>query len=270
MRSMRSNRNSTRAAPTDIPNSFRATPPGNRNGIDRSGRDSSTGTKTRRGGFATSWLSFMARIRRERFAAPRRSRSASTVAAPTPRNSRSCSRSLANDAPMKAGGVPTGLKFEIAPSYDALSRRAADVIVAELKQKPDLLLCASAGGTPTGTYERLAHQARSQPRLFGNMRVLQIDEWGGLDPGHPATCEADLRTKLLDPLRIGKDRYFGFKTDTADPAAQCARMARWLSRNGPVDLCILGLGLNGHIAMNEPGESLAPHTHVAQLAPGSL
>jgi galactosamine-6-phosphate isomerase len=171
---------------------------------------------------------------------------------------------------MKAGGVPTGLKFEIAPSYDALSRRAADVIVAELKQKPDLLLCASAGGTPTGTYERLAHKARSQPRLFGNMHVLQIDEWGGLDPGHPATCEADLRTKLLDPLRIGKDRYFGFKTDTADPAAQCARMARWLSRNGPVDLCILGLGLNGHIAMNEPGESLAPHTHVAQLAPGSL
>lgn len=173
-------------------------------------------------------------------------------------------------APLNTGRVPGGFQVEIAGSYDAISRRAEELIVAGLKQQPDLLLCASAGGTPTGTYERLATRAKSQPRLFGRLRVLQIDEWGGLEPGHPATCEADLRTKLLDPLRIGKDRYFGFKTNTADPAAQCARTAHWLRRNGPIDICILGLGLNGHIAMNEPGQVLLPHAHVAKLASSSL
>src|SRR5215469_17711564 len=140
---------------------------------------------------------------------------------------------------MKARGAPAGLKFVIAPSYEAMSRRAEELIVAGLRQKPDLILCASAGGTPTRTYERLAERAQGRPQLFNKMRVLQIDEWGGLEHGHPATCEQDLRAKLLGPLRIGPDRYFGFKTDTANPRAECARIGRWLRRNGPIDICLL-------------------------------
>ncbi len=171
---------------------------------------------------------------------------------------------------MKAGRVPGSLAFEVAASYEAMSRRAGELIIAELKRKPDLILCASAGGTPTRTYEILAEQAIAQPQLFSKMRVLQIDEWGGLEARHPATCEEDLRMKLLEPLRIAQDRYTGFKTDAADPQAESARIAEWLRENGPIDVCILGLGLNGHVAMNEPGESLAPHAHVAELTKSSL
>jgi galactosamine-6-phosphate isomerase len=162
------------------------------------------------------------------------------------------------------------ISFEIAEDYAAMSQGAADLIVAELKRRPDLLLCASAGGTPTTAYERLAARRARQPRLFEKMRVLQIDEWGGLPRENPATCQADLQTKLLGPLGIEAARYRGFRSDAADARGECERMAQWLVKNGPIDLCLLGLGINGHVAMNEPGETLIPHAHVARLARSSL
>jgi galactosamine-6-phosphate isomerase len=154
--------------------------------------------------------------------------------------------------------------------YEAMSRQAADLIVAELKRKPDLLLCASAGSTPTGTYQHLADRYARQPKLFGKLRVLQIDEWGGLTRGNPASCEQDLKNKLLEPLYVRSKRFIGFRTDAADPGRECARVARWLKANGPIDVCVLGLGTNGHVAMNEPGERAFPGSHVAELAKTSL
>ena len=171
---------------------------------------------------------------------------------------------------MKPAATPGTLRLEVAPSYEAMSRKAAGLIVEALKAKPDLLLCASAGGTPTRAYELLGERAANQRRLFGRLRVLQIDEWGGLEPDHLATCGQDLRRKLLEPLRIGNDRFVGFKTDAPVPSNECKRIAGWLAVNGPIDICILGLGLNGHVAMNEPGRSLVPHAHVARLTPSSL
>jgi len=151
-----------------------------------------------------------------------------------------------------------------------MSQRVAELIIAELKRRRDLLLCASAGGTPTKAYERLAARRTRQPSLFRKMRVLQIDEWGGLPRENPASCEADLQSKLLKPLGIGDERYRGFASDAADAPAECRRIAQWLARNGPIDLCLLGLGVNGHVAMNEPAAMLTPHAHVARLARSSL
>ncbi len=165
--------------------------------------------------------------------------------------------------------LATNFKIQVPGTYDAMSRAAADFICTELRQRPDLLLCVSAGGTPTRAYELLAARCRMEPRLFRQLRVLQIDEWGGLTPGDPATCEADLRTKVLKPLGIARNRYMGFKADATDPEAECARIARWLAANGPIDVCLLGLGGNGHVAMNEPAKALTPHAHVAALAASS-
>lgn len=162
------------------------------------------------------------------------------------------------------------MRVLVSETVEAMSRLAADLIVAELKRRPGMLLCASAGSTPTGAYACLAARCARQPGLFTKLRVLQIDEWCGLERGHPATCEADLKIKLLGPLRIAPARCMGFRTDASDPRRECDRVARWLEENGPIDVCILGLGINGHVAMNEPGAGLVPHAHVAKLAASSL
>jgi galactosamine-6-phosphate isomerase len=161
------------------------------------------------------------------------------------------------------------LKIEIGDSYEAMSSRAADSIVAELKRQPNLLLCLSAGGTPTRTYELLAIKQARQPELFKRLRVLQIDEWGGLEHGSPESCAADLQAKILGPLRVNPNRYMGFATDAKDPETEAKRMQKWLAANGPIDVCLLGLGKNGHIAMNEPGVQLILEAHVAKLAASS-
>jgi galactosamine-6-phosphate isomerase len=164
----------------------------------------------------------------------------------------------------------SALPLEIAESYEALSRQAERLVVGELKRRPSIIFCASAGGSPTRLYELLGARCQRQPRLFDRMRVLQIDEWGGLPRSNAATCESDLRVKLLEPLGIKRDRYVGFDSETRDPEAETARVAGWLSAHGPIDVCILGLGLNGHVAMNEPAAELVPHAHVSQLTRSSL
>jgi galactosamine-6-phosphate isomerase len=161
------------------------------------------------------------------------------------------------------------MRIQIDKDYKAMSARAADFIVAELKQRPNLLLCASAGGTPTSPYEQLAARYGRQPQPFSKMRVVQIDEWVGPSPDHPATCRYDLQTNLLAPLRTNSSRFRGYKSDAADPHREARAMSQWLAKNGPIDICILGLGLNGHIAMNEPGDALTPHAHVSNLTPQS-
>jgi galactosamine-6-phosphate isomerase len=169
----------------------------------------------------------------------------------------------------RTGSTTRNLEVQVAENYGELSRKAGELVAAELKRKPELVFCASAGGTPTGLYQCLAAEYARQPRLFSQMRVLQIDEWGGLPAGHPATCESDLRTKLIRPLRVAEKRHVGFKTDAVNPGVECARISAWLAANGPIDICILGLGTNGHIALNEPGETLSPGVHVAKLAKSS-
>jgi galactosamine-6-phosphate isomerase len=169
----------------------------------------------------------------------------------------------------KKAKVPPPLKLQVADTYETMSRWAQELIANQLARQPNLLLCASAGGTPTRTYERLGLQRKSQPKLFSRLRVVQIDEWAGLPPGSPARCEADLQRKLLDPLAINSDRYFGFQSHAPDPHAECARMKNWLGENGPIDICILGLGIYGHVAMNEPAPAFSLGPHVAKLSRSS-
>jgi galactosamine-6-phosphate isomerase len=139
-----------------------------------------------------------------------------------------------------------------------------------LLAKPDLLLCAASGNTPTRTYELLAEKYRAEPNNFRSLRVLKLDEWGGIEMDDPASCESYLQNDLVRPLGVSEDRYFAFNSNPVEPDIECERIGVWLAASGPVDICVLGLGVNGHIALNEPGPFLRATSHVAQLTTSSL
>jgi putative deaminase/isomerase len=162
-----------------------------------------------------------------------------------------------------------GLKIEMAETYEAMSRLAEKLIITELRRHPNLLLCASAGETPTRTFALLADRYKTHPRLFAHLRVLQIDEWAGLPRDSTALCQLDLEKKLLEPLQVSPKRYQGFKSNAPDLERECCRVAKWLADNGPIDICLLGLGVNGHIGMNEPAAEFSPGVHLARLARSS-
>jgi galactosamine-6-phosphate isomerase len=161
------------------------------------------------------------------------------------------------------------LKPQIFADHEAVSRHAADLVEQRLRDEPSALLCLACGATPVHTYRLLAERGTREPSLFAKCRVIKLDEWGGLPPGDPATCEAQLRSALIEPLRLD-DRYVSFNSWPPDPESECARIANWLLEHGPIDTCVLGLGVNGHIGFNEPAAFLEPHAHVAQLSQASL
>jgi galactosamine-6-phosphate isomerase len=155
--------------------------------------------------------------------------------------------------------------IRIAADYESLSRLAAECILPQVRSNPDALLCVPTGATPTRTYELLAEYADKEPRLFERTRWLQLDEWLGLPADNPHSCRAYLQDKLLRPLRIEPAQFMGWDGRAADPGAECRRISEWLKAHGPIDLAILGLGLNGHVGFNEPMGALPADAHVAEL-----
>ena len=162
------------------------------------------------------------------------------------------------------------MQLIITDNYESLSARAADFIAEDLRRCPDLLLCAASGSTPTGTYDRLATKLREAPDLCARLRLIKLDEWGGLAMDDAATCEVYIQRHVVKPLRVAAKRYISFDSLPEDAAFECARVQRELEKAGPMGLCILGLGVNGHLALNEPAERLQPFAHVAQLTEASL
>lgn len=153
-------------------------------------------------------------------------------------------------------------------SEKSLAAAASQIILQAIQKKPNLLLCSATGNTPTLTYQALVAQKSLFPA--DQLRIFKLDEWGGVPIDHPGTCESYMQQQLIRPLNISPDRYFSFQSKPADPQQECARIQQLLQQEGPIDLCVLGLGVNGHLAFNEPGAFLQPHCHIAQLTEDSL
>jgi galactosamine-6-phosphate isomerase len=85
----------------------------------------------------------------------------------------------------------------------------------------------------------------------------------------PATCESYFR-RIFAGVPGFVERLEGFRSRPRDPVAECLRLRRWLAANGPMDVCLLGLGVNGHLGFNEPAAMLQPFAHVAELSRASL
>ena len=154
------------------------------------------------------------------------------------------------------------MRFTVLPDREALDRAAAALIWEAAGARPDLLICLASGDTPTGTYALLA----GAPDRLASARFIQLDEWAGFGTDDPASCAAYLERTVRSPLAVPTERWIGIQGDAPDAAAECRRVATTLEEAGPIDLCILGLGRNGHLGLNEPAESFDPFCHVATLA----
>ena len=154
--------------------------------------------------------------------------------------------------------------------YDEMSQRAYESIILDLKENPQQLICTATGNSPTGIYERLAKRFEDDPRCFKELIILKLDEWGGIDSKEPSACESYIQEKLIQPLRIPPKRYVAFDSNPVSPKEECRRIQTEIEQKGPIYICVLGIGQNGHIGFNEPADSLMPYCHMAKLTPESL
>lgn len=162
------------------------------------------------------------------------------------------------------------MNFYYFHDFEEMSRKGFELVKKEIEKKPDLLFCVASGGSPSGLYSEMVNYQKEQPDFCSELKVVKLDEWGGLEAGSTFTSEYDVQAKFLQPLGISPERYLTIDPFTADPTGDCERMKYMLELHGPVDICILGIGVNGHIALNEPGDALNLGFHISKLAESTL
>lgn len=150
-------------------------------------------------------------------------------------------------------------------SADEFSRTAADKVLEALARKPDLTVALPTGRTPLGLYAQLRARAATGQASFDRARWFDLDEYVGLDSQHPLSYARFIRTQLLAEIGVSDDHVRLLRGDASDPESECRDYDRAIAAAGGLDLAILGLGANGHIAFNEPGSDWHRTTHVTEL-----
>lgn len=146
------------------------------------------------------------------------------------------------------------MQLERHPGAQAVAERAADLVAATLRAKPDAVLLLPAGSTPVPLYAELVKRTRARALDLSRARLFQLDEPCGVAPHDPRSFHAFLRRHLVDPLGLGA-RFHGLDGAAADGAGEIERHGSALLALGTPDLALLGLGSNGHVAFNEPGSA---------------
>jgi glucosamine-6-phosphate deaminase len=155
------------------------------------------------------------------------------------------------------------VRLDVLPAAAWAERVAAD-LAARLRDVPRMRLCLPTGDTPAPVYARLAAMARAGAAPFAATEIVALDEYLGLPPGHPARCDVRLRRELLDLLPEPPAAFHRIEADDPDPAAAAARIEATAARG--LDLAILGLGMNGHVGLNEPGSFADAPTRVVRTS----
>lgn len=142
-------------------------------------------------------------------------------------------------------------------SYDELSEAVAQRVFAIVTDKPDAVICVATGESPKGVYQRL----NMRRELFEKVRILKLDEWGGIPSTDPSTCETYIVEHIVEPLGLDRNQLLGFISDALDVVQECKRVEQLIMDLGGIDVCILGMGTDGHIGLNFPEERLIPSIH---------
>lgn len=162
------------------------------------------------------------------------------------------------------------MRIYMEADYDAMSRRAANLISAEVIRKPDCVLGLATGSTPVGTYKQLVTWHQRGDFSFQEVRSVNLDEYRGLAPTHDQSYRYFMQSHFFDHIDIRPENTHVPDGLAADPDAECARYDQLIRSLGYADLQLLGMGRNGHIGFNEPGNSFVKETHVIDLAENTI
>jgi len=156
------------------------------------------------------------------------------------------------------------MNLRIARDYEALSRNAAQIIAGEIRRKPDLVLGLAAGNTPLGAYLELVRMHREENLDFSRVVLFNLDEYG---PGKIFVQRFSdfLHRNFVNQVNVDKPNVHFLSFPSVSVQGYCRSFEELILKAGGIDLQILGIGRNGHIAFNEPGSTLDSRTRVVTL-----
>lgn len=162
------------------------------------------------------------------------------------------------------------MKIIKAADYEALSRKAADLIAAQVIIKPDCVLGLATGSTPEGTYKELVARYEDGTLDFSQVSSVNLDEYKGLSGDNDQSYRYFMNHHLFDHVNIDKARTHVPNGLEPDSGKACAEYNAQIKAMGGVDLQLLGIGGNGHIGFNEPCGEFIVGTHCVDLAQSTI
>lgn len=162
------------------------------------------------------------------------------------------------------------MKIYCAKDYEHASRAAANIISAQIIMKPDCVLGLATGSSPIGIYQQLIAWHRKGDLDFSSVQTVNLDEYRGMSPEHEQSYRYFMNTQLFDHVNIDKKNTFVPDGMEEDREKACREYDEIIEGRGGIDLQLLGLGHNGHIGFNEPGDTFAKGTHCVTLAESTV
>ena len=162
------------------------------------------------------------------------------------------------------------MKFYCGEDYKAMSRIAANIISAQIIMKPDCVLGLATGSSPEGTYAQLVEWYKKGDLDFSQVTSVNLDEYRGLSGDNDQSYRYFMNTHLFDHVNIDKTRTYVPNGLEEDSDKACADYNEIIRSVGGIDIQLLGIGGNGHIGFNEPGEAFEKETHCVDLTESTI
>ena len=154
--------------------------------------------------------------------------------------------------------------------YNDMSKKAANILSAQVIMKPDCVLGLATGSTPIGTYEKLVEWYEKGDLDFSQVTSVNLDEYRGLDHENDQSYYYFMHEHLFNHVNIKEENTNVPDGTQPDGEKECARYEELIRSLGGVDLQLLGLGHNGHIGFNEPADAFDKTTHCVDLTESTI
>lgn len=162
------------------------------------------------------------------------------------------------------------MNLRVVNSYEELSKVAASELSKVIKEKPNAILGLATGGSPIGMYKELIKMYEKKELDFSKVTTVNLDEYIGLNPEHSQSYRYFMNDNLFNHININIANTFVPNGLAKDLEVECKEYDKRIIELGGIDIQLLGVGNNGHIAFNEPDEQLSAGTHVISLTENTI
>lgn len=152
-------------------------------------------------------------------------------------------------------------------TYDDMSKAAAELVAQQLAEKPASVLCFPSGDSPTGMLNYIIQWANEGKIDLSQSHFVALDEWIGMDENDEGSCGYYFKHTFFDKLNKSFKSITTFNAKATDLDAECERINQFISSKGGLDIMMLGIGMNGHLGLNEPGTPTNLYAHHSALDP---
>ena len=158
------------------------------------------------------------------------------------------------------------MEIQIYKTYEEISKASAQVVAEIVNNKPNAVLGLATGSTPLGLYKEMARMHKEDGLDFSHVKTFNLDEYVGLSPDHPQSYHYFMHENLFKHINIEPQNVHVPSGTTKNYQAFCKWYEERIEECGGIDLQVLGIGSDGHIAFNEPGSSLGSRTRIKTLS----